>query len=54
MFEDTPEFVARHIIREAKTYLDGLAPPFFRALMHYAQDGSYSCTARAIPVASPF
>ncbi len=42
MFEDTPEFVARHIIREAKTYLDGLAPPFFRALMHYAQDGSYS------------
>ena len=42
MFEDTPEFVARHVIREAKTYLDGLAPPFFRALMHYAQDGSYS------------
>ncbi|MDE2048591.1 MAG: arginine/lysine/ornithine decarboxylase, partial [Betaproteobacteria bacterium] len=41
-FEDTPEFVARHIIREAKSYLDGLAPPFFRALMHYAQDGSYS------------
>ena len=24
------------------TYLDGLAPPFFRALTHYAQDGSYS------------
>ncbi len=42
MFEDTPEFVARHIIREAKAYLDGLAPPFFRALVHYAQDGSYS------------
>ena len=42
MFEDTPEFVARHIIREAKSYLDGLAPPFFRALIHYAQDGSYS------------
>jgi arginine decarboxylase len=42
MFEDTPEFVARHIIREAKSYLDGLAPPFFRALMNYAQDGSYS------------
>ena len=42
MYEDTPEFVARHIIREAKSYLDGLAPPFFRALMHYAQDGSYS------------
>ena len=42
MFEDTPEFVARHIIREAKSYLDGLAPPFFRALVDYAQDGSYS------------
>ena len=42
MFEDTPEFVARHIIREARSYLDGLAPPFFRALVHYAQDGSYS------------
>ena len=42
LFEDTPEFVARHIIREAKSYLDGLAPPFFRALVDYAQDGSYS------------
>jgi arginine decarboxylase len=42
MFEDTPEFVARHIIREAKSYLDGLAPPFFKALMEYARDGSYS------------
>src|SRR3989442_2102094 len=42
MFEDTPEFVARHIIREARAYLDGLAPPFFRALVHYAQGGSFS------------
>ncbi len=42
MFEDTPEFVARHIIREARSYLGGLAPPFFRALVDYAQDGSYS------------
>ncbi len=42
MFEDTPEFVARNIIREAKHYLDSLAPPFFRALVHYANDGSYS------------
>ena len=42
MFEDTPEFVARHIIREAKSYLDSLPPPFFRALTHYAADGSYS------------
>ncbi len=42
MFEDTPEFVARHIIREAKSYLNSLAPPFFRALTHYASDSSYS------------
>jgi arginine decarboxylase len=42
MFEDTPEFVARHIIREANSYLGGVAPPFFKALMDYAADGSYS------------
>ncbi len=42
MFEDTPEFVARHIIREAQKYLDALAPPFFNALMDHASDGSYS------------
>ncbi|KAG1545805.1 hypothetical protein G6F50_013712 [Rhizopus delemar] len=42
MFEDTPEFVARHIIREARSYVDSLPPPFFRELVKYAQDGSYS------------
>ena len=42
MYEDTPEFVAKYIVREAKTYLESLAPPFFRALTHYASDGSYS------------
>jgi arginine decarboxylase len=42
MHEDTPEFVARHIIREARSYLDSIAPPFFRALLNYAQNGSYS------------
>ncbi len=42
MHEDTPEFVARHIVREAKAYMDTLAPPFFHALVNYAQDGSYS------------
>ncbi|SEJ73077.1 arginine decarboxylase [Variovorax sp. OK605] len=42
MFEDTPEFVARHIIREAKSYLEGVQPPFFKALIDYAEDGSYS------------
>ncbi|MEO7242859.1 MAG: arginine/lysine/ornithine decarboxylase [Variovorax sp.] len=42
MFEDTPEFVARHIVREAKSYLEGLQPPFFKELINYAEDGSYS------------
>ncbi|MCL7466198.1 arginine/lysine/ornithine decarboxylase [Phaeovulum sp. NW3] len=42
MFEDTPEFVAKHILREAKNYLEGIQPPFFKALLDYAEDGSYS------------
>ncbi|WP_323038042.1 arginine/lysine/ornithine decarboxylase [Pararhodobacter sp.] len=42
MFEDTPEFVARHILREANRYLEGIQPPFFKALLDYAEDGSYS------------
>ncbi len=42
MFEDTPEFIARYVAREARAYLDSLPPPFFRALTHYAADSSYS------------
>jgi arginine decarboxylase len=42
MYEDTPEFIARSIKREVNSYLDSLPPPFFRALTHYAADGSYS------------
>ncbi|MDR3213836.1 MAG: arginine/lysine/ornithine decarboxylase [Azoarcus sp.] len=42
MFEDTPEFIARYAVREARHYLDSLPPPFFRALTHYAADSSYS------------
>jgi arginine decarboxylase len=42
MFEDTPEFVARHILREARSYLESIQPPFFKALLDYAEDGSYS------------
>ncbi len=42
MHEDTPEFIARNVKREARAYLDSLPPPFFRALTHYAADGSYS------------
>ena len=42
MHEDTPEFIARSIKREATAYVDSLPPPFFRALTQYAADGSYS------------
>ncbi|BFM05663.1 arginine/lysine/ornithine decarboxylase [Halioxenophilus aromaticivorans] len=42
MFEDTPEFIARTVVREAKAYMATLAPPFFKALVDYAADGSYS------------
>ena len=42
MYEDTPEFIARNVVREARAYMDSLPPPFFRALTHYAADGSYS------------
>ncbi len=42
MFEDTPEFIGRYVVREAKSYLKSVPPPFFRALTHYASDGSYS------------
>ena len=42
MFEDTPEFIARYVVREARAYMNNLAPPFFRALVDYAADGSYS------------
>lgn len=42
MFEDTPEFVARYIQRECNAYLKSVAPPFFKALVDYANDGSYS------------
>lgn len=42
MQEDTPEFVAKRIVHDAKTYLENIAPPFFKALLNYAQNGSYS------------
>ena len=55
MHEDTPEFIARNIKREANAYLDSLPPPFFRALTHYAADGSYSwhCPGHSGGVAFP-
>ena len=42
MFEDTNEFMARRVLREAKLYVDGLFTPFFKALVNYAQNSSYS------------
>ncbi|BEL03920.1 arginine/lysine/ornithine decarboxylase [Actinoplanes sichuanensis] len=41
-YEDTPDFLARKIQREVSHYLGRLAPPFFEALMRYANDGAYS------------
>jgi arginine decarboxylase len=41
-YEDTPDFLARKIHREVSHYLGQLAPPFFAALMRYANDGAYS------------
>jgi arginine decarboxylase len=41
-YEDTPDFLARKIHREVTHYLSRLAPPFFAALMRYANDGAYS------------
>lgn len=41
-YEDTPEFMARYVVREAKNYLAQLAPPFFKALTQHTKDSSYS------------
>jgi arginine decarboxylase len=41
-YEDSPDFLARKIQREVSHYLAQLAPPFFTALMRYANDGAYS------------
>lgn len=41
-YEDTPMFAARSIQREATRYREQLAPPFFRALMAYSDDGANS------------
>jgi len=59
LHEDTPEFVARNIIREAKSYLESVAPPFFHALLKYTDEASYSwhCPGHSVGVAflkSPF
>ncbi|NML43366.1 lysine decarboxylase [Ramlibacter sp. G-1-2-2] len=42
LYEDTTEFLARQIMRLAADYLDGLLPPFFKALAHHAERSAYS------------
>ena len=42
LFEDSPEFMARAIVRAAQLYLERLAPPMFKALMEYTFQASYS------------
>lgn len=42
LFEDTVPFLARQVARAARNYLDGLLPPFFRALVQHTADANYS------------
>jgi arginine decarboxylase len=42
LFEDSPEFLARVIVRSANLYLERLPPPMFKALMDYTLHASYS------------
>ncbi|WEJ12152.1 arginine/lysine/ornithine decarboxylase [Sinorhizobium prairiense] len=42
LFEDSPQFMARTIVRAAHNYLDRLPPPMFKALMDYTLHGAYS------------
>ena len=42
LFEDTVPFLARQVARAARNYLDGLLPPFFKALVQHTADSNYS------------
>lgn len=42
LFEDTVPFLARQVARAARSYLDALLPPFFRALVQHTADSHYS------------
>jgi arginine decarboxylase len=53
MYEDTPEFIARNVVREAKAYLESLPPPFFRRWSTTPPTARIRGTARATPAASP-
>lgn len=40
--EDTPGFIAGRIENAVRKYLDGLLPPFFKALVKYAEEYKYA------------
>lgn len=39
--EDTPDFIAGHVKRAARRYLDDVLPPFFRGLVEYVDESRY-------------
>ncbi|MCY1333928.1 Biodegradative arginine decarboxylase [compost metagenome] len=42
LYEDTVPFLARQVARAARSYLEGLLPPFFRALVEHTAQSNYS------------
>ena len=42
LFEDSPQFLARAIVRAAHLYIERLPPPMFKSLMDYTLHASYS------------
>src|SRR5262245_64977578 len=42
LFEDSPQFLARAIVRAARLYVEDLPPPMFKSLMDYTLHASYS------------
>ncbi|MFZ3024206.1 Orn/Lys/Arg decarboxylase N-terminal domain-containing protein [Pseudomonas sp.] len=42
LYEDTVAFLARQVARAARNYLDGLLPPFFKALVQHTAESNYS------------
>ena len=53
LFEDTVPFLARQVARAAHNYLDGLLPPFFKALVQHTAQSNYSRTRLVMAVAWP-
>lgn len=42
LYEDTVSFLARQVARAAHNYLEGLLPPFFKALVRHTAQSNYS------------